>query len=286
LDLSLPAGAAIAGHQIERPLGRGGMGAVYLARTVGGDACALKLIDLGGDGGADLGATFKREVALCRRLDHPHIVRVLDAGVHGPLAYIAMEWVAGGDLVQQSARLGAKAPVRWAIEVARQVALALACAHERGVLHRDVKPANILVDTAARQAKLGDFGLARVADLQRSRTGVLAGTPTYMSPEQLADSVQDGRSDLYSLGAVLFELLAGRPPHQAGTLGTLLREVARVPAPDLSAFRPDLPAELAELAARLLAKHRDERPASAQTVADQLAAIGAHMGPAPGEPWP
>lgn len=261
------------------------MGAVYLARTPGGDVCALKLIDLGGEGGADLGATFKREVAVCRRLEHPHIVRVLDAGVNGPLAYIAMEWVSGGDLAQRSARLGIEAPARWAVEVARHVALALDHAHEQGVLHRDVKPANILVDPAARQVKLGDFGLARVADVQRSRTGVLAGTPTYMSPEQLADGAQDARSDLYSLGAVLFALLAGRPPHAAGTLGALLREVAHAPAPDLLAFRPGLPAGLAGLVARLLAKRRDERPASARTVAEQLAAIGADIGLVPGDPW-
>jgi len=120
-----------------------------------------------------------------------------------------------------------------------------------------------------------------VADLQRSHTGVLAGTPIYMSPEQLADGVQDARSDLYSLGAVLFELLAGRPPHEAATLGALLREVARVPAPDLRRLRPDAPAMLATLLTQLLAKRPDERPASARRVSEQLAAIAAGLGAPP-----
>ncbi|MBL8324338.1 MAG: serine/threonine protein kinase [Rubrivivax sp.] len=273
-DLAMP-GQTLAGYRIERPLGRGGMGAVHLAHGPQGPV-ALKLLDLGGPDGPELQRTFARELALGRELCHPGIVRVFDAGQVGGLAFVAMEYMASGDLAQWCARPGGPPPVPWALEVTRRVASALAHAHDRfGIVHRDVKPANILLEAGRRAVKLADFGLARLADQQRSRTGVFAGTPTYMSPEQMADGTGDARSDLYSLGAVLFELLAGRPPHEAGNLGALLREVCCTPAPDLGALRPDLPAALTALVARLLDKQPRNRPSRAQTLADELASLEA-----------
>jgi len=255
-----------------RLLGRGGLGSVVLAHDTTGTPAALKLIDLGGTEGDDLRRIFEREVALSRRLSHPGIVGIRDAGREGDLAYIAMEFVAGGDLAQLR-RGGQPLPWRRAIEIAAGVAHALAHAHARGIVHHDIKPANVLVDAATGQVKLADFGLARLADLQRSRTGVLAGTPAYMSPEQLAEGAQDARADLYSLGVVLFELLTGRLPYEAASLGALLQQVSQVPAPPVQELRQEVPAALSALVARLLEKSPDRRPPSARSLATELDAM-------------
>jgi eukaryotic-like serine/threonine-protein kinase len=267
-----PPGAHVAGYRVERLLGRGGLGSVVLARDPAGAVVALKLIDLGGGAAADMARAFAREVNLHRRLRHPGIVAVLDAGQVGELAYIAMEYVAGGDLGHLG-RARQPWPVRRAAEITGRVAHALAHAHALGIVHHDVKPANILLDEAADLIKLVDFGLARLADLQRSRTGVLAGTPAYMSPEQLAEGAQDARADLYSLGVVLFELLTGQLPYEATSLGALLRQVSQLPAPAVRTLRLEVPPALSDLVARLLAKRPAHRPAGAQVVAEALDAM-------------
>jgi serine/threonine-protein kinase len=268
---SLP-GTRIAGYEVEQLLGRGGLGSVVLAREASGAQVALKLIDLGGDDDGALHRTFEREVALSRRLHHPGIVSIRDAGCEGDLAYIAMEYVAGDDLARLR-RDGPPMQVHRAIEIAADVAHALAHAHGLGIVHHDIKPANILVDSATGRVKLADFGLARLADQQRSRTGVLAGTPAYMSPEQLAEGAQDARADLYSLGVVLFELLTGRLPYEATSLGDLLRQVSQRPAPPLQGLRHDAPPALSALVARLLEKSPERRPPSAQSLAAELDAL-------------
>lgn len=271
-EMARAAGSTIAGYRIERLLGQGGLGAVYLAHDAHDEQSrpiALKVLNLGGAERTHLLHAFEREVALGRRLQHPGIVRILDAGEVGELAFVAMEYVAGGDLAHL--RLARQPfPIDAAIGIAARVARALEHAHEQGILHGDVKAANILVDEAAGWVKLGDFGLARLADMQRSRTGVLAGTPACMSPEQLAEGPLDARSDLYSLGVVLFELLTARLPHQADSLGALLRAVMQTPAPAVRELRPDAPPALATLTARLLEKDRERRPESARALADTL----------------
>jgi eukaryotic-like serine/threonine-protein kinase len=271
IDARIAPGTVLAGYRLERLLGVGGLGSVYLAHDAAGEAVALKVMSFGGADGALLQRTFDREVAAARRLDHPDIVRVRAAGRSDDLGFVAMEYVDGPDLGRFRAAHQAVAAATAARLVAR-VARALAHAHAQGVLHRDIKAANILVDEARGEVKLGDFGLAQLADLQRSRTGVFAGTPAYMSPEQLAESGADERSDLYSLGVVLFELLAGRLPHEAASLGLLLREVARSPAPPLQRLQPDVPAALAALVASLLEKDRERRPRDAAAVAAALEA--------------
>jgi len=268
----LSAGATFGAYRIERALGRGGLGSVHLARDAAGGAIALKLIDLGGPDGPALHAHFEREVAVLRRLRHPAIVRVHETGQLGTIGFIAMECVDGGDLAQAHPG-GERVPLRRAVHLANDVAQALAHAHAQGVLHRDIKPANILLERSTGQAKLADFGLARLADLQRSRTGVLAGTPAYMSPEQLAEAAQDARSDLYSLGAVLFELLSGRLPHEADSLGALLRSVSQGAAPPLERWRPDAPAALSSLVARLLHRDRSHRPPDALALTRELQSV-------------
>lgn len=265
-------GAQLAGRRIERLLGRGGLGSVYLGREASGCEVALKVIDLGAGAGPELRRLFGREVGLSRQLNHPGIVRILDAGEEGDLAFIVMELVAGGDLDHRRLH-GRSLPARQAVHIAAQVAHALAHAHERGIVHRDVKPANILVDDATDQVKLADFGLARLADMQRSRTGVLAGTPAYMSPEQLTEAAQDGRADLYSLGVVLFQLLTGHLPHEAPSLGALLRRVSREVAPPLQQWWPQAPPVLSDLVAALLERERERRPPDAATLAARLEAL-------------
>jgi serine/threonine-protein kinase len=293
-------------YRLERVLGQGGLGTVYLASRVRdtaarashgvlggredrrevpraasappGQVAALKVIDLAGAESAVLAQAFRREAEASRRLDHPSVVDVYEAGEAGTLAYIAMEYMPGGDLSQRASPR-APSPLRDALHIGERVALALAHAHALGIVHRDVKPANILLAGGPGTAKLSDFGLARLADLQRSRTGVFAGTPAYMAPEQLAAAGIDARADLYSLGVVLFELLTGRLPHESHSLGELLRQVSIEPAPPLSSLRPEAPPALSALLARLLAKQREARPGDAAALADELAALRRALDP-------
>jgi serine/threonine-protein kinase len=151
------------------------------------------------------------------------------------------------------------------LDIAAQLAEALAHAHRAGVVHRDVKPGNALFDPSTRRAALADFGLARAADAQASRSGLMLGSPAYMAPELLAGQPADARGDLYSLGVLTYELLAGRPPFEAASIGALLRAVAQEPPPPLASLRPDWPAAMAEhldaLVAPLLDKDPARRPA-------------------------
>ncbi len=266
------AGAVVAGHRLLREIGHGASSRVFLAESIaGGDAVALKLLPLPADAPPDAAAAFLRSADVARRLQHPHIVAVHAAGVDTAtrLAWLAMEAVPGSDLQRytQKARL---LPEPVALRVARAVAAALDHAHRQGVVHRDLKPANVLVDWASSTVKLGDFGLARPSGAQQTATGLLLGTPAYMAPEQLAGSAPTPRSDLYALGVTLFELLCGRRPHAAATMGELLRNVAAHPAPALRSVRPDLPPALDALLGHLLAARPDGRPRDAAAVVDAL----------------
>lgn len=273
MQAGLGPGSVVAGHRLLRPLGTGVQSHVYLAeRLADGRELALKLSALGpaeaGSGYAAASAVFLRAAALARSLRHPHIVEVLDAGIEGPLAWLSMEALPGGDLLSHTAaapRLPAAQVLGWA----RELALALSHAHRHGVVHRDLKPGNVLLDAAGR-AKLADFGLARSAGALHTGTGIVPGTPVYMAPELLAGGVPSAASDLYALGVLLFELLTGCRPHAAPTMGELLRRVAQQPPPGLLELRPGLPPQLAALVARLLAKQPRERPADADALAAEL----------------
>ena len=172
-------------------------------------------------------------------LQHPGIVAVLDAGPSERGAWMAMEAVAGCDLTRYT-RPARLLPPPLVARTGARVADALAYAHRQGVIHRDVKPANVLVDWATDTVKLSDFGLARMGEHTQTRSGVTLGSPDYMAPEQLAGGAVGPAADVYGLGASLFELLAGRRPHEHDSLGALLRAVATEPAPDLAgpAARP------------------------------------------------
>ena len=278
-------------YRIERQLGRGAMGAVYLGtdpRT--GKAVALKTMALATEfDGAELEEArqrFFREAETAGRLRHPDIVRILDAGEHDGTAYVAMEYLSGHDL-QPHTQPAQLLSVPEVVQIGIRVADALAYAHSQGVVHRDVKPANVMVDLEADMVKVTDFGIACIADASRTRTGVVLGTPSFMSPEQLSGRRLDGRSDLYSLGVMLFQLLTGQLPHQNEAMARLLHAIVNEPAADLRSVRPDLPDSLAQVVARLLSKQPEARPADGWQVANDLravAALGSSAGPGGGVP--
>ncbi len=262
-------------------IGGGASGEVHRAiDSRDGQPVALKLMHAAGTVDA---RRFAAEAAAAQRLRHPHIVRVLDAGVDEGRGWIAMEPLAGCDL-QRYTRATRLLPEPVVLRIGERVASALACAHAEGIVHRDVKPSNVIVDWTADRLTLTDFGIAHLADGERTATGVVLGTPAYMAPEQLAGAPASAAGDLYALGVMMFELLAGRRPHDAPTLGELLRRVASEPAPDLASIRAGLPPALTGLIAALLAVQPAARPPNADAVAQQLASLRADMASAPGGP--
>lgn len=273
-DAALHAGA-LGPYRLLRVLGRGSAGVVHLAldsRTQ--QPLALKLLSLT-QAEADFAALRERffaEAAAARRLSHPDIVRVHDAGEQRGQVWLAMELLSGCDLSRYT-HMSRLLPEPLVLMLAERVARALAHAHARGVTHRDIKPGNVMLDLPARRIKLTDFGIAALADASRTRTGVVLGTPLYMAPEQLAGAGADARSDIYSLGVLLFQLLSGRLPHEHASLGELLRAVARDAAPDLRSLRPQLSARLAAVVAQALHKQPAQRHRSAEAFADALAAL-------------
>lgn len=267
----------IGGYLLGELIGRGSIGDVHLAvEPITGRQVALKLLrphsDANGEERAQSRRRFLAEAETARQLHHPDIVRVLASGNDAGTAWMAMELLGGCDL-ERYTRPARLLPEPVVLRLAERLARALAYAHGRGVVHRDVKPANVIVNWAEDRVTLTDFGLARAAGAESTRTGLVLGTPVYMAPEQLAGAPADARGDLYALGVVLFQLLTGRLPHESHSLGDLLRQVAQDVAPDLCQLRPDLPPALAHLVAGLLAKPTGARHHDAAAVADALAAL-------------
>jgi serine/threonine-protein kinase len=253
-------------YDIERELGRGGMAQVYLARDRELDRpVALKVLaaHLGGD--ETFRRRFLREARVAARLSHPNVVRVFDAGDSDGRPYIVMEYVRGRSL----ADCGRLAPERVA-ELGKQAAAGLQQAHDAGLVHRDVKPGNLLLRDDG-VLKIADFGIARAAEMTRqTQAGTILGTAAYLAPEQIAGEDATRASDLYSLGAVLYELLTGRPPYVFESLAELAAqqgEGAIVPVRDLE---PSVPRELEAAVMHALARDPSFRPASAADLAHEL----------------
>ena len=262
-------------------IGQGGGSRVHEAidlRT--GATVALKLIHLPDDlpvlQRSEWQVRLQREADLSRRLNHPDIVAVIEAGLQGTQAWLAMERVRGNDLgryTEPQRRL----PENLVLRIGARLGSALSHAHAHGVVHRDLKPGNILINLAAGQVKLADFGVAHDADAAHTRTGMSLGTPAYMAPELLAGAPASPASDAWALGVMLFELLAGRRPHSADTLGALLQAMASQPPASLQALRPDLPAPAVAAVEQLLARKPEDRPADLEAWATRVAALAALM---------
>lgn len=280
--------ATLGRYRIERELGHGAMGAVYLGLDPQiGRQVAIKTMAIGREfAGTELieaRARFFREAEMAGRLQHPDIVTIFDAGEEDGLAYIAMEFVRGQDLLPHTVP-GRLLPLADVLQTAARVAEALAYAHRQGVVHRDIKPANVMVDAASNTVKVTDFGIARVADAHRTRTGRVLGTPSFMSPEQMAGGQVDGRSDLYSLGVMLFQLVTGALPHASDSMARLMHQIANEPAPDVCSLRPELPEGLARVIAAALEKRPELRPADGAQMGADLRAIRAGLGAEPAAP--
>ena len=262
------------GHfEISRIIGRGGMGIVleafdsHLQRTV-----AIKVLDpqLAEDETAR--QRFCREARAGAGITHEHVVAVYQVEKHAEkLPYLVMQLIQGETLEARIAREG-KLPLPVTLRIGMQVAAGLAAAHSTGLIHRDVKPANILLEQTAGRVKLTDFGLARcIEDVKLTRTGFVTGTPLYMAPEQALGLEIDERSDLFSLGAVMYEMVTGQPPFSGSTPLAVLKQITDSPARPVRALNPETPAWLADLIQSLLAKKPEQRPISATEVAHILA---------------
>lgn len=277
--------AAVAGrYTLERELGRGGMGIVFLARDAALDRpVAMKLLPPYLAAQSDIRERFLQEARLVARLSHPNIVTVFVAEQHGDLCFFAMAYVRGETLTQRVERAGPLPPAQ-ATRMFQELAWGLGYAHANGVIHRDVKPDNILIEQSSGRAMLADFGVAFAADASR-QTGVgqMIGTPHYVSPEQAYGSELDGRSDLYSLGASAFFALTGRTLFDGPSpLAVITKHLTEQPLP-LAKVRPELPRQLTDAVDRCLAKEPERRFTTGEALAEALAATGLteHEVPAP-----
>jgi len=264
-------------YQVEKELGKGAMGVVYLGKDPKiGRMVAIKTMALSQEFEADelqdVKERFFREAETAGRLSHPNIVSIFDAGEEHDLAYIAMEFVKGGDLTRHI-KPNTLLPVTEVLRLMADAADALDYAHSNSVVHRDIKPANMMLLAESQVIKLMDFGIARIADSSKTKTGMVLGTPSYMSPEQLAGKKVDGRSDLFSLGVTTYQLLTGSLPFQADSMATLMFKIANEMHASALIVRPDLPPALTAIIDRVLAKNYEQRYQRGNELARDLRAL-------------
>jgi serine/threonine protein kinase len=266
-------------YRLDRLLGRGGMGAVYAGTHVDLDRpCAIKLLLPDFTFDTDALERFRREARAAARLNHPNVADTYDYGVlTDGGAYIVMELVEGQTLREYMDAAGAM-PIREAAEIAEQIANGVDTAHRSGIIHRDLKPSNIILTRdhlGKLQAKVVDFGVAKLKEYSTTgggltASGSLIGTPRYMSPEQCSGQSTDARSDIYSMGIILFEMLAGQPPFDAPTATAIAVKQIQQPPPSVKELRPDAPFELNQFLCEVLDKAPDKRPQSAAEFAKKL----------------
>jgi serine/threonine-protein kinase len=279
-----PDGSILGRYRIERRIGKGAMGMVYLGadpkinRTV-----AIKTLNLKREFDADeqenVLQRFFREAEAAGRLHHPHIVTIYDAGEANDMAYIAMEYLTGTDL-RFYTREDSLLPPLSVVKIGMKLADALAYAHSNDIIHRDIKAANVMYDPQSGQLKITDFGIARLTDSRRTKTGMVLGTPSSMSPEQLRGKELDGRTDLYSLGVLLYQLLSGQLPYKADSLTQLMVKITSGDPADLVSLRPELKEHgqcIVEIVGKLLQKDADNRYQDGKKLSRDLLACAKTM---------
>ncbi|GAB3268550.1 CHASE2 domain-containing serine/threonine-protein kinase [Chitinimonas naiadis] len=261
-------------YQVEKELGKGAMGVVYLGRDPKiGRVVAIKTMALSQEFEADeleeARSRFFREAETAGRLNHPNIVTIYDAGEEHDLAYIAMEFLKGKDLAPYT-KPGHLLPLPEVVHVVIKTAEALDYAHKQHVAHRDIKPANIMYELDTKVVKVTDFGIARITDSSKTKTGMVLGTPSYMSPEQLSGKKIDGRSDLFSLGVMLYQMSVGTLPFKGESMAELMFRIANEPFTGPKELNPNIPDRLAAVIEKSLRKNADERFQTGQEFADAL----------------
>jgi len=275
LTLPLASGTSFRGLRVDALLGKGGMGVVHRARQISLERdVALKLLWPRFASIEELAPRFEREAKLLASLNHPNIVQVYDFGSEGGLLFLTLEFVDGSTLSSLLTE-GRGADIPWVLRVLVDVSKGLQKIHEAGLVHRDLKPANIFINRDG-VAKIGDFGLAIETQdsIKLTQTGVFVGSPHYASPEHVQGSALDGRSDLYALGVILYEAIAGEPPFMGTTATSVLLKHVNDAPPDLRRIVPGVPATVAAIAQKLLAKDpADRHPTAAALRTDLLRAL-------------
>jgi CHASE2 domain-containing sensor protein/tRNA A-37 threonylcarbamoyl transferase component Bud32 len=273
-------------YQVEKELGKGAMGVVYLGKDPKiGRVVAIKTMALSqefeAEELAEVKERFFREAETAGRLSHPNIVTIYDAGEEHDLCYIAMELLKGGDLVP-FAKAGNLLPADKVVNIIARAAEALGYAHRQGVVHRDIKPANMMYHPETDTLKVTDFGIARLTDSSKTKTGMVLGTPSFMSPEQLAGKKIEGRSDLFSLAVSLYQLLCGKLPFEGESMAQLMFKIANEPPTDIRSVNPAVPEGLVAFLERAMAKDPDQRFQTGEEFAGALrAALAGGAAPAP-----
>ena len=261
-------------YQIEKELGKGAMGIVYLGKDPKiSRVVAIKTMALAqefeDDELVEVKERFFREAETAGRLSHPNIVTIFDAGEEHDLAYIAMEFLKGSDLAPHTKKDNLL-DMKTVVSIAIRSAEGLAFAHAQNVVHRDIKPANLMYEAESDSLKITDFGIARITDSSKTKTGMVLGTPSYMSPEQLAGKKVDGRSDLFSLGVMLYQMLCGSLPFKADSMASLMFKITNDEAPEITTYRQDIPSCLVPIINKTLVKNADERYQTGTDLANDL----------------
>ncbi len=261
-------------YQVEKELGKGAMGVVYLGKDPKiSRVVAIKTMALAqefeGDELVEVKERFFREAETAGRLSHPNIVTIYDAGEEHDLAYIAMEFLKGQDLTKYTKKDNLL-DIKTVLSIVTRAAEGLAFAHAQNIVHRDIKPANLMYEPESDSLKITDFGIARITDSSKTKTGMVLGTPSYMSPEQLAGKKVDGRSDLFSLGVMLYQMLTGTLPFKADSMASLMFKITNEEAPDIRSLRTGIPECIVEVVNKTLIKNADDRYQTGTDMANDL----------------
>jgi len=264
-------------YEVERQLGKGAMGIVYLGKDPRiNRTTAIKTFRFADEFDVSeikgLKEKFFREAESAGTLSHPNIVTIYDAGDEQDLAYIAMEYLEGEDLEKYTQKENL-IPMRKVIGYMADIADGLAYAHERGIVHRDIKPANIML-LKNDMVKITDFGIARITATSQTQTGIVKGTPYYMSPEQFSGEKVDGRSDIFSLGVMMYQLMTGRLPFYADNPAALMNKIMNEPHPDPREFNPKIVKPVITVLNNALIKKRDKRYQKVSLMCTHLRQIG------------